>query len=125
MTAQSEATPTPASAKIKEWLGAAAVAALIIAGMFGAIKLANAPLQAGIQAIHGRPDRMQNDTLGRMQNDTADLRREVTALRQDMNDEFKAVRKGLATLGERLPRMETLLEQNAGQPEPATTPEPE
>ena len=47
MAAQSEATPTPASAKIKEWLGVAAgaatVAALIIAGMFGAIKLANAP----------------------------------------------------------------------------------
>ncbi len=121
MAAQSEATPTPASAKIKEWLGVAAgaatVAALIIAGMFGAIKLANAPLQADIQAIHGRLDRMQTDT--------ASLQREVTALRQDINGEFKAVRKDLATLSERLTRVETLLEQNAGQPKPVTTPEPE
>lgn len=121
MTAQSEATPTPASARIKEWLGVAAgaatVAALVIAGMFGAIKLANAPLQADIQAIHGRLDRMEGEI-------KAD-REETNALRQDMNDEFKAVRKDLAILSERLTRVETLLEQDAGQPRPDAMPEPE
>ena len=128
MTAQSEATPTPVSAKIKEWLGVAAaaatVAALVIAGMFGAIKLANAPLQADIQAIHGRLDRMEGEIKAG--------REETSALRVDMQNEFKAMRKeitdirsDLAVLSERLARVETLLERGAGQPKPATTPEPE
>ena len=40
---------------------------------------------------------------------------EIKALRQDMNNELKAIREVLATLSERLTRVETLLEQVGNQ----------
>ena len=39
---------------------------------------------------------------------------EITTLRQDMNDEFKAVRSDIAEIRERLTQLETLLEVDAG-----------
>ena len=42
-----------------------------------------------------------------------------------VDDEFKAVRKDLADLSERLTRLETLLEQGAGQGQAPATPAPE
>ena len=40
---------------------------------------------------------------------------EIKTLRQDMNNELKAIREVLATLSERLTRVETLLEQVGNQ----------
>ena len=53
------------------------------------------------------------------------MRREIAALRQDMNDEFKAVREDMANLSERLMRVGTLLEQGVGRSEAPESPRPE
>ena len=62
----------------------------------------------------------------------APLRDDVHLMRQEMqrgfeavDDEFKAVRQDLADLSERLTRVETLLEQGAGQTAPPDVPETE
>ena len=78
---------------------AAALAAVIIAGMALVMSITVAPLREDIRLLRG----------------------EVAGLRQDMNDEFKGVddefkvvREDLAAIRERLRRVETLLEQSAG-----------
>lgn len=121
MVTQAETKPTPTLTKIKEWLTLAAatatVAGIIIGGMFGAIKLANAPLQTDIQAIHGRLDRMQDETKA--------VREEINGVRKEIGDvrgEIADVREDMAAFGERLIRVETLLEQMINQaPEPPAT----
>ena len=65
-----------------------------------------APLYTEMQAINGRLDRMEAEIRAG--------REETTALRGDMQNEFKAVRAEIAILSERLTRMETLLEQRDG-----------
>ena len=86
-------------AKIKEWLAIASVIVVVAGGILGGMmKLIIAPLQTDIRAIHGWLDRMD----GRLQR---------------MEDETKAVRSDMADLRERLARVETLLERDAGQPD--------
>ena len=70
MVAQTESTPTPIYAKIKESLAFASVIVVvaggIAAGLLGGMKLVIAPLQTDIRAIHGRLDRMDNHIHGRI-----------------------------------------------------------
>ena len=70
MVAQTESTPPPVYAKIKEWLAFASVIVVvaggIAAGLLGGMKLVIAPLQTDIRAIHGRLDRMDNHIHGRI-----------------------------------------------------------
>ena len=98
MVAQAEVGPPTNLAKIKEWLAIAIVIVVVAGGILGGMKLIIAPLQTDIRAIHGRLDRMD----GRLQR---------------MEDETKAVRSDMADLRERLARVETLLERDAGQPD--------
>ena len=96
---------------------AAALAAVIIAGMALVVSITVAPIREDMRLL--RTD---------MQRGFAAVDTESKAIRQDMNSEFKAIRKAIrkaiAVLGERLTRVETLLEQGAGQTnateEPAT-----
>ena len=97
MVAQAEAGKTTSLAKIKEWLAIASVIVVVAGGILGGMKLIIAPLQTDIRAIHGRLDRMDSRL-------------------QRMEDETKAVRSDMADLRERLARVETLLERDAGQP---------
>lgn len=105
MVAQTESTPNPTYAKIKEWLTLASiivvVAGAVAGGLLGGMKLVIAPLQTDIRAIHGRLDRMDSHIRG---------------LDDSTQTEFKAVRQDISTLSERLIRLETLLEQVIHQP---------
>ena len=58
-----------------------------------------------------------NDEFKAVREEIGGVRGEVNSLRQDMNNEFKAVRSDMANLRERLARVETLLERDAGQPD--------
>ena len=145
MVAQSECTPTPIYAKIKEWLTFASVIVVvaggIAAGLLGGMKLVIAPLQTDIRAIHGRLDQMHNGILGRLdQMDShiqeldnrlggldnrvggldsrvAGLDSRLGGLEHSMQNGFKAVREDISAFGERLVRVETLLEQVVRQPD--------
>ena len=106
MAAQTESTPTPTCEKIKEWLAIASVIVVVAgglaAGVLGVMKLAIAPLETDVRAIHGRLDRMDSHIRG---------------LSHSMQNGFKAVRQDLPAFSERLIRLETLLEQVISQPE--------
>ena len=131
MVAQTDSTPTPTYAKIKEWLTFASiivvVAGGIAAGLLGGMKLVIAPLQTDIRAIHGRLDRMDGHIQG-MDSHIRELdshlrgldhstQTEFKAIRHTMQTEFKAVRQDISALNERLIRLETLLEQVIRQPD--------
>ena len=108
---------------------AAALAAVIIAGMALVMSITVAPLREDMRLLREDIRLLYEDT--RLLR--ADMQRgfegtdaeskairqgmdsEFKAIRQDMNSEFKAIREDLATLSERLTRVETLLEQGAGQ----------
>ena len=107
--AQAEVGRPTNLAKIKEWLAIAGVIVVVAGGILGGMGLIIAPLQTDIRAIHGRLDRMEEEIGG--------VRGEVGSLRQDMNNEFKAVRSDIADIRERLARVETLIERDAGQPD--------
>ena len=115
--AQTESTPTPTYAKIKEWLAFASVIVVvaggIAAGLLGGMKLVIAPLQTDIRAIHGRLDRMNGHIHGRI--DQMDSR--LRGFELATQNEFKAVRGDISALSERLTRVETLLEQVVRQPD--------
>ena len=138
MVAQTESTPGPTYAKIKEWLTLASiivvVAAAVAGGLLGGMKLVIAPLQTDIRAIHGRLDRMDG-RLDRMdshiqglddstQNEFRAIHgrldrmdSHIRGLNDSTQNEFKAVRQDTSTLSERLIRLETLLEQVIHQPD--------
>ena len=84
---------------------AAALAAVIIAGMALVMSMTVAPLREDMRSLRTE-----------MQRGFEVLGREITTLRQDMNNEFKAVRSDMTDLRERLTRVETLLELNADRP---------
>ena len=118
MVAQTESTPTPAYAKVKEWLAFASVIVVvaggIAAGLLGGMKLVIAPLQTDIRAIHGLLDRMDGHIHGRidqMDGPLGGLDSRLRGFEQSMQNEFKAVRGDISALSERLVRVETLLEQ--------------
>ena len=123
---------------------AAALAAVIIAGMALVVSMTVAPLredmrslrtemQRGFEAVdsefkavrseigsvRGEVNGLRQD----MNNEFKAVRSEITNLRQDMNNEFKAVRSDMADLHVRLTRVETLLERNAGQPAAPVAPD--
>ena len=62
MAAQTESTPTRTYEKIKEWLAFASIIVVVagglLAGVLGVMKLAIAPLETDVRAIHDRLDRM-------------------------------------------------------------------
>lgn len=99
------ASPRPATSReIIQIAGAAiALVAVMFAGMSLVVSMTLAPVREDMRL----------------------LREELAGLRQDMNDGFKAVREDLADIRERLTRVETLLEQDAGQPEDPESARPE
>ena len=117
-------------AKLKEWLTLASLVVVVVGGLFGGLKLvvssAIAPLRADIQEINGRLDGIDG-RLDRMdaRMDRTDARMDrietdVATLRADTNEGFR-------TVGERLTRietlLETLLERNAGESGASDAPE--
>ena len=94
-----------------------------------------------LDGIEGRLDRMDarmdrmDARMGRIETDIADLRKDtntdIAALREDMNTDIAALREdtneGFRTVGERLTRIETLLEtllgRDTGKPAPSDVPE--
>lgn len=119
MVAQTESTPTPTYAKVKEWLTLASVIIVVAggmaAGLLGGMKLVIAPLQTDIRAIHGRLDRMDSriqQTDSRIQQMDSHIR----GLDHSTRNEFKTVREDISALSARLIRLETLLEQAITQP---------
>ena len=113
MVTQAESGRTVNVAKLKEWLTMASLVVVVVGGIFGGLQLvvssAIAPLRADIQEINGRLDGID----GRLDRidarmDRADARMDrietdVATLRADTNEGFR-------TVGERLTRIETLLE---------------
>lgn len=88
---------------------AAALAAVIIAGMALVVSITVAPIREDMRLLR---------------EDMRLLRTDVQRGFEGTNSEFKAIRKDIAVLSERLTRVETLLEQGAAQTltpeEPAT-----
>lgn len=99
---------------------AAALAAVISAGMALVMSIIVAPLREDIRLLYEDTRLLRAD----MQRGFEAVDTEIKAARQDTNSEFKAIRRDIATLSERLTRVETLLEQGAAQTltpeEPAT-----
>ena len=113
MVTQAESGRTVNVAKLKEWLTMASLVVVVVGGIFGGLQLvvssAIAPLRADIQEINGRLDGIDG-RLDRMdaRMDRADARMDrietdVATLRADTNEGFR-------TVGERLTRIEILLE---------------
>ena len=130
MVTQAESGRTVKVAKLKEWLTIASLVVVVVGGIFGGLQLvvssAIAPLRADIQEINGRLDGIDG-RLDRMdaRMDRTDARMDrietdVATLRADTNEGFR-------TVGERLTRiealLETLLERGAGQPDAPDVPE--
>ena len=100
MVAQAQSKAPPTLAKVKEWLAIGGVIVVVGGGLLGGMKLVIAPLQTDIRAIHGRLDRL-DERLNRMDG------------RLDrMDGRIQRVEEGIAELGARLTRVETLLEKD-------------
>lgn len=130
MVTQAESGRTVNVAKLKEWLTMASLIVVVVGGIFGGLQLvvssAVAPLRADIQEINGRLDGIDG-RLDRMdaRMDRTDARMDrietdVATLRADTNEGFR-------TVGERLTRietlLETLLERGTGQRDAPNVPE--
>ena len=116
---------------------AAALAAVIIAGMALVMSITVAPLredmrslrtemQRGFEVMSGEITTLRqdmNNEFKAVRGEIDSVRGEVNGLRQDMNNEFKAVRSDIAEIRERLTRVETLLERDAGQPAAPVAPD--
>ncbi len=103
MVAQAQSKAPPTLAKVKEWLAIAGIIVAVGGGLLGGMKLVIAPLQTDIRAIHGRLDRM-------------DARLDRMDGRFDsMDGRFQQLEQAISDLGQRLTRVETLLEKDAGQ----------
>jgi hypothetical protein len=98
------ASPRPATSReIIQIVGAAiALVMVIVAGMSLVVSMTLAPMREDMRLIR------------------AEMQRGFEAV----DSEFKAVREDVADIRERLTRVETLLERNAGQPGSADTPQP-
>ena len=103
MVAEAEARRSPTLAQLKEWLTLIGAVVVVLGGLLGGVRLVVAPLYTEMQAMNGRLDRMEAEIRAG--------REETTALRGDVQNESKAVRADIASLSERLTRVETLLEQ--------------
>ena len=116
--------------RLREWLALIGAVVVILGGLLGGMRLVVAPLYTEMQALHGRMDRMEarmqeefravraeigglRGEMGTLRGEMGTLRDEMNLLRQDMNSELKNVRSEIADLGERLTRVETLLERGA------------
>ena len=109
MVTQAESGRTVNVAKLKEWLTMASLVVVVVGGLQLVVSSAIAPLRADIQEINGRLDGIDGrlDRMGARM-DRADARMDrietdVATLRADTNEGFR-------TVGERLTRIETLLE---------------
>ena len=120
MAVQAESGRTVNMAKFKEWLTLASLVVVVVGGLFGGLRLvvsnAIAPLRADIQEINGRLDGIDG-RLDRMDTrmDRTDTRMDRTDARMDrIETEVATLRadtsEGFRTVGERLTRIETLLE---------------
>ena len=104
MVAQAEVGRPTNLAKIKEWLAIASIIVVVAGGILGGMGLLIAPLQTDIRAIHGRLDRMAEETkavreeIGGVREEIGDVRGEVNSLRQGVSDEFKAVREEIGSV---------------------------
>lgn len=117
---------------------AAALAAVIIAGMALVVSITVAPvreemrllredmrslhtaMQRGFEAVDSEFKAMRGEVSSLQQgmnDEFKAVRGEMSNLRQDMNDELKAIRSDMADLRERLTRMETLLERDTAGPD--------
>ena len=117
---------------------AAALAAVIIAGMALVVSITVAPvreemrllredirslhteMQRGFEAVDSEFKAVRGEMSGLQQgmnDEFKAVRGEMSNLRQDMNDELKAIRSDMADLRERLTRMETLLERDTAGPD--------
>ena len=103
MVAEAEARRSPTLTQLREWLTLIGAVVVVLGGLLGGVRLVVAPLYTEMQAITGRLDRMAAEIRAG--------REETTALRENMQNEFKAVRTDIAALSERLTRMETRIEQ--------------
>lgn len=110
MAVQTEAGQSTGLMKIRDWLTLASVIVVVVGGiaggLLGGMKLVIAPLHADVRAIHGRLDRMDMD--GRL---------------DQMDSRMQQLEAGMTELRERLTRVETLLEQDRGRPDPSTSPQ--
>ena len=113
MVAQAESGRTVNTAKFKEWLTMASLAVVIVGGLVGGmqwvVSSTIAPLRADIQGINGRLDGIDgrldrmDARMDRMDARMDRIETDVAALREDTNEGFRM-------FGERLTRIETLLE---------------
>ena len=135
------ASPRPATSReIIQIAGAAiALVAVVFAGMSLVVSMTLAPVREDMRLM--REDiRLLSGELADFRRDTNDGFKAVDAEFKAMDDEFramldvkfeavddefKAVREDLAGIRERLTRVETLLEQGAGQPEDPESARPE
>ena len=126
--------------KVKEWLALIGAVVVILGGLLGGMRLVVAPLytemqalRRDVQAMDARMDRMDTrmqeefkavrSEIGGVRGEIGSVRGEVNGLRQDMSNEFKAVRSDIAVLSERLTRVETLLELDADRPGASDAPD--
>ena len=120
MVTQAESGRTVNVAKMKEWLTLASLLVVVVGGLVGGLRLvvssAMAPLRADIQEINGRLggiDGRLDGIEGRL--DRMDARMDRTDARMDRIETDVATlradtNEGFRTVGERLTRIETLLE---------------
>lgn len=115
--------------------GLGGFSAVIIAAIALVVSMTLAPLRDDVHLMRQEMQLMRQDTRRGFEAVDADFK----AVRQDMqrgfeavdadfkavDGELKAVRQDLADLSERLTRVETLLEQGAGQTAPPDVPETE
>ena len=119
--------PLPAPAANSR-LAAAKDVALIVSGLggFSAVIIAATALVVSMTLAPLRDDvHLMRQEMQLMRQDTQRGFEAVDADFKAVDDELKAVRKDLADLSERLTRVETLLEQGAGQTAPPDVPETE
>ena len=130
MVAQTESGRTVNMAKFKEWLTMASLAVVVVGGLVGGmqwvVSSTIAPLRADIQGINGRLDGIDgrldrmDARMDRMDARMDRIETDVAALREDTNEGFRI-------FGERLTRietlLETLLERNAGESGASDAPE--
>ena len=98
---------------------AAALAAVIIAGMALVVSMTVAPLREDMRSLRTEMQR----GFEAVDSEFKAVRGEITGLRQDMNNEFKAVRSDMAEIRVRLTRVETLLERDADRTGAPTVPD--
>ena len=115
--------------------GLGGFSAVIIAAIALVLSMTIAPLCDDLRLMRQEMQLMRQDTQRGFEAADANFKAvdaEFKAVRQEMqrgfeavDADFKAVRKDLAALSERLTRLETLLEQGAGQGQAPATPAPD